>query len=301
MGAPKLASASHLKAAGLFASPSMLKGPITCSGGEWITHFRKYNLKVIFENFWKCCARFAKSSSNLYSSIFYALWFSEIFSARRVGRWNVAKFRQKFINIGKKNLAFKCWLWMQNLRNLNWLIFSEWPQLWRVFLLTFWDPSGSKDCISCTSRYIWVSLFPKRFYLGALRLFLRVQAAASASPLIFRRRLGYVRWISISRDPRGAQDFGWVALPCPLVPSFSSPHSAEIWFYLHRDGCAAAIRFYLHRDGCAAAIRVLSTQRLVRRGDLILIDLYLHRDGCAAQNWVLSTQRMLRRGDLRLR
>ena len=30
--------------------------------------------------------------------------------------------------------------------------------------------------------------------------------------------------------------------------------------------------FYLHRDGCAAAIRVLSTQRLVRRGDLILMD-----------------------------
>ena len=56
-------------------------------------------------------------------------------------------------------------------------------------------------------------LFPKDSYLGALRLFLRVQAAASASPLIFRRRLGYVRWISISRDPRGAQDFDWVALP----------------------------------------------------------------------------------------
>ena len=42
--------------------------------------------------------------------------------------------------------------------------------------------------------------------------------------------------------------------------------------------------FYLHRDGCAAAIRVLSTQRFVRRGDLILIDSYLHRDGGAAQN-----------------
>ena len=59
--------------------------------------------------------------------------------------------------------------------------------------------------------------------------------------------------------------------------------------------------FYLHRDGCAAAIRVLSTQRSVRRGDLIVMDLYLHRDGCAAENSVLSTQRMLRRGNLRLR
>ena len=61
-----------------------------------------------------------------------------------------------------------------------------------------------------------IFFFPKDSYLGALRLFLRVQAAASASPLIFRRRLGYVRWISISRDPRGAQDFDWVALPCAL-------------------------------------------------------------------------------------
>ena len=59
--------------------------------------------------------------------------------------------------------------------------------------------------------------------------------------------------------------------------------------------------FYLHRDGCAAAIRVLSTQRSVRRGDLIGMDLYLHRDSCAAENSVLSTQRMLRRGNMRLR
>ena len=141
--------------------------------------------------------------------------------------------------------------------------------------------------------------FPKDFYLGALRLFLRVQAAASASRLIFRRRLGYVGWISISRDPRGRTRF-WLSCSALLARSrsqFSSSHSAEIWFYLHRDGCAAAIRFYLHRDGCAAAIRVLSTQRLVRRGDLILIDLYLHRDGCAAQNWVLSTQRIPRGRD----
>ena len=36
--------------------------------------------------------------------------------------------------------------------------------------------------------------------------------------------------------------------------------------------------FYLHRDGCAAAIRVLSTQRFVRRGDLILIDLRKNDD-----------------------
>ena len=64
--------------------------------------------------------------------------------------------------------------------------------------------------------------FPKDSYLGALRLFLRVQAAASASPLIFRRRLGYVRWISISRDPRGAQDFDWVALPGSIFFSRNS-------------------------------------------------------------------------------
>ena len=44
------------------------------------------------------------------------------------------------------------------------------------------------------SIFLMVTIFfPKDSYLGALRLFLRVQAAASASPLIFRRRLGYVR------------------------------------------------------------------------------------------------------------
>ena len=72
---------------------------------------------------------------------------------------------------------------------------------------------------------------------------------------------------------------------------FSSSDSAEIWFYLHRDGCAAAIRFYLHRDGCAAAIRVLSTQRSVRRGDLIVMDLYLHSfGGRCDEKWRFSNK-----------
>ena len=52
---------------------------------------------------------------------------------------------------------------------------------------------------------------------------------------------------------------------------FYGGDSAAIGLYLHRDGCAAEIRFYLHRDGCAAEIRVLSTQRLVRGGEVICI------------------------------
>ena len=111
--------------------------------------------------------------------------------------------------------------------------------------------------------------FPKDFYLGALRLFLRVQAAASASPLIFRRRLGYVRWISISRDPRGAQDFDWVALPCnvylcrnslaatrPRLDSIYTEMAARRRFDFIYTEIAARRRFefYLHRDWCAVEI-----------------------------------------------
>ena len=49
--------------------------------------------------------------------------------------------------------------------------------------------------------------------------------------------------------------------------------------------------FYLHRDGCAAAIRVLSTQRSVRRGDLIGMDLYLHSfGGRCDEKWRFSNK-----------
>ena len=49
--------------------------------------------------------------------------------------------------------------------------------------------------------------------------------------------------------------------------------------------------FYLHRDGCAAAIRVLSTQRSVRRGDLIVMDLYLHSfGGRCDEKWRFSNK-----------
>ena len=95
----------------------------------------------------------------------------------------------------------------------SWIFRGEVKFSWRRWILvTKWN---FRDEITVTKlNFSWRrNIFPKDSYLGELRLFLRVQAAASASPLIFRRRLGYVRWISISRDPRGAQDFDWVALP----------------------------------------------------------------------------------------
>ena len=75
-------------------------------------------------------------------------------------------------------------------------------------------------------------------------------------------------------EARAAEIFGahkiWTELLCRarVLAQFSSGHSAEIGFYLHRDGRAAAkfdfiytemaarrrFEFYLHRDWCALEI-----------------------------------------------
>ena len=131
----------------------------------------------------------------------------------------------------------------------------------------------------------WQTFFPKDSYLGALRLFLRVQAAASASPPQFSSPAGQCR-VNLDRPGSSGRTRFWPS--CSALRQISrnslaaTPSRSD---FIYTEMVARRrFEFYLHRDGCAAAIRVLSTQRLVRRGDLILIDLYLHRDGCAAQN-----------------
>ena len=128
-----------------------------------------------------------------------------------------------------------------------------------------------------------------------------MQAAASASPLIFRRRLGYVRWISISRDPRGAQDFGWVALPCarnslarnsiaPTRPRFDfiyTEMAARRRFDFIYTEMAARRRFefYLHRDWCAVEIWFWLICIYTEMAALRKIEFYLHRECCVVGIW----------------
>ena len=85
----------------------------------------------------------------------------------------------------------------------------------------------------------FLSFFPKDSYLGALRLFLRVQAAASSSRSIFRR-LGYVGQVSIGRDPRDPTACDRAVIfqpptsltPTSLTPTFPSPQCPPTVAYI---------------------------------------------------------------------
>ena len=85
--------------------------------------------------------------------------------------------------------------------------------------------------------------FPKDSYLGALRLFLRVQAAASASPLIF------VAGWAMSGESRSAEILGahkiLTELLCPSRNSLA-PTRPRFDFIYTEMAALRKIEFYLH-------------------------------------------------------
>ena len=103
-----------------------------------------------------------------------------------------------------------------------------------------------------------VFFFPKDYYLGALRLFLRVHAAASASRLHFFRRLDYTGQVTIGGDPRGADDLGRVEFHdfprAILCRPFYGCDFSRIQFHLHKDCRAGESAFYLVKESRLAGI-----------------------------------------------
>ena len=97
----------------------------------------------------------------------------------------------------------------------------------------------------CTTRN-WF-FFPKDSYLGALRLFLWVQAAVSGSGCRCRstvfRRLGYVGALRIGGDPHGAQDSARVVFPGTHYThtrggQIYNPHAARRWDFTYTKNSA---------------------------------------------------------------
>ena len=160
-----------------------------------------------------------------------------------------------------------------------------------------------------------MTFFPKRFLSWGFKTLFASASSCQCKPPHFRRRLGYVRWISISRDPRGAQDFDWVALPGAIARNSLAPtrpyHPFPLWktiishfskrkwaktrfvsisqwkidHFLNsrgRDAILATQRIPRGRDS------ILSTQRIRRGRELILPTQRIPR----GRDRILSTQRI---------